>query len=141
MRIIYTPPDGDKVEWIWKPGEVASAEAESIEEATGWDYPEFVNRFLAGSMRAKRALLWSLLRREQPRLQFGQVSFAVQNLYDEFDEEEIARAQAALAEQAGNEDDPVDDAARQRVAERLAEETGVEPGKDTGADDAPDSGT
>lgn len=145
MRIIYTPTDGEKHEWIWKPREAPSFEAEDLEETTGWDFPEFLQRFIAGSTRARRAVLWVLLRREHPRLRFDQVTFTMGELADEYDDDEIAAARAALAEQDRNDEDPLDDAARQRMGERLAdvlaEDAGVEPGKDTGAGDAPDSGT
>lgn len=140
MRIVYAPADGEKHEWIWKPREAPSFEAEDLEEATGWDFPEFLQRFLAGSTRARRALLWVLLRREHPRLRFDQVAFTMGELADEYDDDEVAAARAALAEQESNPDDALDDAARQRLAEVLADESGTEPGKDMGAADAPDSG-
>lgn len=141
MRITYAPGDGEKREWIWKPRDVPSFEAEALEEVTGWPFPEFLQRFIAGSTRARRALLWSLLHREHPRLRFEQVSFVMGELADEYDDDEVAAARAALAEQESNPDDALDDAARQRLAEVLADDAGVEPGKGTGADDAPASGT
>jgi hypothetical protein len=140
VRIVYAPTDGDKHEWTWKPREMDSFEVEALEESSGWDYPEFLQRFMAGSTRARRSLLWVLLRRDHPRLRFEQVRFTYAELLDEFDDEEVAAAQAVLEAQPTNEDDPLDDAARQRLAERLAADSGVEPGKDTGADAAPTSG-
>lgn len=141
MRIIYAPTDGEKHEWIWKPALAPSSEAEALEEVSGWDFPEFLTRFIAGSTRARRALLWVLLRREHPRLQFDQVRFTMGELADEYDDDEIAAGRAALAEQDRNDEDPLDDAARQRLAEVLADDAGVEAGKGTGAADAPVNGT
>lgn len=138
---MYGPGDGEKREWIWKPRDAPSFEAEALEDASGWDFPEFLQRFIAGSTRARRALLWVLLRREHPGLRFEQVSFTMGELADEYDDDEIAAARAALAEQESNPDDALDDAARQRLAEVLADDAGVEQGKDTGAGDAPASGT
>lgn len=141
MRIIYAPTDGEKHEWIWKPALAPSSEAEALEEVTDWPFPEFLTRFIAGSTRARRALLWVLLRRDHPRLQFEQVRFTMGELADEYDDDEVAAARAALDEQGSNPDDPLDDAARQRLAEVLAADAGTEPGKGTGAADAPVNGT
>ena len=141
MRIVYAPHDGEKREWDWKPAAMASHESEAIEDATGWGWYEYVQRFIAGSTLARRALLWVLLRREIPRLQFDQVRFTLDEFIDEYDDEEISRGQAAL--ESASSGDALDDAARERFRELLAQtaDAGVGPGKDMGSGDESGSGT
>lgn len=101
MKITYVPIDGEKREFIFRPGELTNLEAELIEIQGGeiWDsYEEFGRLFMNGNMRAYRAALWVCLRREQPRLKFNDLSFRVDQLNVELEEDERDRIVAAIAD-------------------------------------------
>jgi hypothetical protein len=106
VKIIYSPRDGERREWTWKPSELPSHEAELIEDAMDLPYQAFVAKWLSGSTRARRALLWVLLRRDVPALEFGQVRFLLDELGDDFDDDEVAND--AGPARTTPEDDPVE---------------------------------
>jgi hypothetical protein len=67
VRLIWSPPDGDEREFIFKPWEALSPDAESIELVGGdaWvTYDEFVPLLNRGHRRAMRAALWICRRRD-----------------------------------------------------------------------------
>jgi hypothetical protein len=126
-----------------KPGEtVESIEAEAIEDAMGQPYAVAVGKLLAGWLGARRAFMWVMLRRANPALRLEQVRFAVNEVWDEPDEEELERARQRLPELEAS-DDPTDQAVAARIRETLAslddaareelgaDVAGVAPGKDT----------
>jgi hypothetical protein len=139
VKIVYSPRDGERREWTWKPSELPSHEAELIEDAMDLPYQAFVAKWLSGSTRARRALLWVLLRRDVPALEFGQVRFLLDELGGDFDDEEIANMRARLNEP--EPDDPIEAAGLEWIREILADRdaadavavdlAGVEAGKDT----------
>jgi hypothetical protein len=139
VKIVYSPRDGERREWTWKPSELPSHEAELIEDVMDLPYQAFVAKWLSGSTRARRALLWVLLRRDVPALEFGQVRFLLDELGDDFDDDELANMRARLNEP--EPDDPVEAAGLERIREILADRdaadavavdlAGVEAGKDT----------
>lgn len=78
MLITYTPDDGEKQEYEFIPGKLLSPESEAIEEVGGyaWDsFEEFGVKFFKGNVRARRAALWIMMKRHNPRLKFEQLSF------------------------------------------------------------------
>jgi hypothetical protein len=89
----WAGPEGVR-EWSYEPGELSSADAEAIEDVTGWTYEEFGQALWSGSVRAKRALLWVLRRRDDPRLPYDQVEFKVQDMFVGLapDEADVVRA-------------------------------------------------
>lgn len=94
MKIIFSPKDGDRREFVFRAGELMSDEAELLEECGGnsWaTYEEFGRRFVAGSVRAMRAALWIMLRREQPRLRLADVTFRVDEMDLDYEDDEIVR--------------------------------------------------
>ena len=71
--LIYTPEDGPRQQWDVNLKAMPFVEAELIEEAGGstWDnFEDFEVRLVSGNSKAKLALLWVLLRRENPKLRF-----------------------------------------------------------------------
>lgn len=123
MKITYRPRDGEPREWVWKPSEMESHEAELIEDAMDLPYQACVSKFLAGSTRARRALMWVFLRREHPALRFEQVRFRMDEVGDDFDDDELARMRERL--EGPPEDDALDADARERIAEILANRDGA----------------
>lgn len=91
MYLIYKPADGDEQEWWFNPNDMESAEAEAIERRTGWDWAEYFIRLNAGSVLARRALLWTFLRRVHHTLRFEDVRFTMAELTLEYDQDELQR--------------------------------------------------
>lgn len=75
MKLIYTPENGSPREWTFKPRRLLNVEAEEIERRTSMTFAEWTNALQSGSMLAVHALLFVLLRRDQPRLGWEQVQF------------------------------------------------------------------
>lgn len=146
MLITYTPADGEKREFEFRPGKLGNLDAEAIEDATGWTYAAFGERFLAGSMKAARAVLWICLRAEQGqhRLKFSEVSFTADELSIDYDAAEAAQLREAI--EANPDIDPEQREAVLAVLDQSAirhMEKDVEPGpKEPGTAGSPDeSGT
>lgn len=99
MYLVYTPADGDRQEWWFDPNDMGSAEAETIEKRTGWDWAEYFVRLNAGSVLARRALLWTFLRRIHHTLRFEDVNFTMSELTLEYDKNELTRLRDELAKQ------------------------------------------
>ena len=73
MRVIWTPTEGERREWEFAPSQLRTVEAEAIENVGGsrWDNLDtFENLLIRGNRRARRAVLWILLRREKASLNF-----------------------------------------------------------------------
>lgn len=71
MFVTYAPEDQpDSTRWEFVPGRVRANEAEIIEKRWGGHYDQFVSAVQSGSMRARRILLWHLLRKEHHTLRF-----------------------------------------------------------------------
>jgi|1186.fasta_scaffold26473_2 hypothetical protein len=80
MLITYRPAGGEPRDWSFQPRELSSLEAEDVEDATGYAFPLFQSQFYAGRTRARRAVLWVLLRREDPALRFDDVQYGMAEL-------------------------------------------------------------
>jgi hypothetical protein len=90
MQLTYTPEDGDPQVFDFRVERLMSFEAEALEEAGGdqWEtVHEWANKFDRGSMRAIRAALWIMLRRQQPALRFSDLVVRVDELKVEEDPE------------------------------------------------------
>lgn len=151
MQLIYTPDGQDAQRWPVDLGRFRVAECEAIEKRTGMPYgTQYKEALLAGSVRARRALLWTLLRREHHTLRYDDVDFADGELVLEFDvdeyramrdqvagdatlaDEDRARGLAVLdqaiaeAEAAADEDlhDQADDLGKVAPSENLPTATG-----------------
>lgn len=88
MIVTYAPSEGERREWEYKSADLPSGEAEDIEDAVGITFEEWQASLLQGGAKARRALLWVLLKREQPGLKFGDVSFRLGELGVDFDRDE-----------------------------------------------------
>jgi len=73
MHITYAPEDGDRQEWDFDPDRVRSSLAEMIERKYGETWDQFCVGVQSGNMRARRVLLWHLLRLEHPALRYEDV--------------------------------------------------------------------
>lgn len=89
MKFTYRPDAGDVQVWSFKPGEIKNSEAEMIERRTDWTWDEFVMKLQQGSTLARRALLWTFLRRTHHVLRFEDVEFTQSQVELEFDLDEL----------------------------------------------------
>jgi len=103
VKFIYKPVDGDAHEWDFDPAKLHDVEAIEIEKRTGVTYVEFGQQFMKGSILARKALLFVLLKRTTPTLRWDAVQFTVGEIDVDFDAEEKAQIVEALQKKAIDE--------------------------------------
>lgn len=99
MILRWMPPEGPEREWTFSPLDLESHESEAIELVGGpwWEtYDQFGRLFMKGSTRAHRAMVWVMLRREDPRLQFDEVSIRAGSVSCDFDPLELSAIRAGV---------------------------------------------
>lgn len=99
MIIIYSPEDGESKEYLFVPSKLISPEAEAIENVGGnvWEsFEEFGTKFMRGNIRAYRAALWVMMKRENPRLRFQDLVFKVGEVSIDYSKTELTRMKEAL---------------------------------------------
>jgi hypothetical protein len=141
----YTPEGEKEQTFTFRPGRLLSVEAEAIEDVGGntWaSFEEFRQKFLSGNFKARRAALWIMLKRQNPRLRFPEVAVYVDELDIDFEPEELDRLRERVEKDEGMSDDDRSEALRLLEASQLPE--GVEPGdepvgKELGSDSSTDS--
>lgn len=92
MIVIYSPDEGEQQRWLFSPRTLMAVEAEAIERVTGLTFMEFGQALVRGSMAALRALVWVLLKRQEPTLKFADVDFPIGAVTTELDDDERAKA-------------------------------------------------
>ena len=97
MWIYYEPADQDKQEWWISLDDLGDVEAEMIEHRSGYPWAEFHGKLLQGDIRARRSLLWTLLRRQHHTLRYEDVHFRTGQLRVELD----AREQGEIVAEMG----------------------------------------
>jgi phosphodiesterase/alkaline phosphatase D-like protein len=94
MFVTYTPQDpadGEPREWTFTAGRVRASEAQLLEREFGENWDNFTMGVQSGSMKARRVLLWHLLRRDHPMLRFDDVpDFFADELTVEMEVAELA---------------------------------------------------
>jgi len=70
MRVTYAPEGGAEQVWDFDPKRVRASEAEAIERRAGESWDAWLLNVQSGQMRARRVLLWHLLRRDHPTLRY-----------------------------------------------------------------------
>lgn len=125
MFLTYTPEGQEAQRFHYEPGKLRVSEAEAIEDRCGMAYGgDFKIALLKGNMRARRALLWTFLRRQHPNYRYEDVDFADSEVTLELDRAEVEAELEALAGAAGISDED------RRIAEavyRAQLETAPEP--------------
>lgn len=90
MRIIYTPEGGSKRTWDLDLENPDWDVSYSTEKATGWPWLPFREKLGGGSSIALQALVWTLRKREEPRLELAAVTPSWSEVEVEADEDEPA---------------------------------------------------
>ncbi len=98
MLLIYKPEGADERRWTFAPDKLLSSEAEAIEKVTEMTYQEFGQALVKGSMRARRALLWVMLKREDPPLRITQVDPPTGSIGVDYEQHELKAIRDALLE-------------------------------------------
>lgn len=132
MHVTYAPQDpadGDRQQWDLDLRRMRQSEAEQIEKAFGGTKDEFDQAVLAGNSKARKVLLWHLMRREHPRMQLRDVpDFYTDEVEVELDVAELERTRRQLVDAPGLSDGDraqmldVIDAQLATLAERKAAE-------------------
>ena len=73
MFVTYKPEDGDVQDWEFRPNKVRQSEGEMIEKRFGGTWDQFVGAVQSGNLKARRVLLWHLMRRQHPALRLEDV--------------------------------------------------------------------
>lgn len=137
MFLVYTPEGGDEQRFEYRPGRMRVMEMEAIEKHTGLAYAtEFKAQLLKGQTNARRALLWTFLRRVHPTTRYEDVDFFDDELRLERDRDEIA-AEIAAVESLSDADMPPEDRLLTVAVLRGQLDTAPEPpGKPASSSDA-----
>lgn len=96
MIVKYSPADGAEQTWNYKAEDLPSIEAEDIEDAMGVTFDEFQVKLVTGGAKARRALLWTMLRRDNKTLKFNDVAFKMGELSVDFDADEMKRVRDVI---------------------------------------------
>lgn len=92
MFLIYQPEGQDEpTRWRYNPKKLMSVEREDIERRTGRNYTQFTTDVLQGNSLCRRALLFTMLRREHPKARWEDVDFAWDELTLEYSKQEWQR--------------------------------------------------
>lgn len=70
MKVTYTAGEGDITVWDFDPDEVPQSQAEMVEKRYGKNWDSFLVDVRAGSAKARRVLLWHLLRQAHHTLRY-----------------------------------------------------------------------
>lgn len=99
MFVTYSPADGDEQRWEFLADQVLDTDAEAIEKAYIDSWDNWLVTLLRGGIRARRVLLWHLIKTEHPSLKFADLpSFRVGELIVEWDRGELSRVRAGIAD-------------------------------------------
>lgn len=110
MIITYTPKGEQPQRFDYDSEDVRAKDAEQIEAKSGIPWESFGLLVQQGSMKARRVLLWHLLRQQHGTLRLDDVDFASKELsvefnvkeYKEFREAVVRNASGIPAEQREN---------------------------------------
>lgn len=110
MFLVYRPEGQDDAEqrFEFHPRRTLRfAEMEAIERRTSMTYDQWLQQLIAGSMVARRALLWTFLRRVHHTLKIEDIDFTAEQVELQRDTDEIDREIAALDDMDMPEDQRV----------------------------------
>lgn len=105
MKVTFKSEQYGDREWSVKPEKMNTTEAEAIEGVTQKTFVEWGQALLNGSTICGRALVWVLLKRENPALRFREVSYPVGSLKVELDDEEKQKLREELKRNPDIDDD------------------------------------
>lgn len=99
MRVVYDPENGDRQEWDFDPDRVLQVEAEMIEKRYGDDrkFDVWLKDLNEGGAKAKKVLLWHLMRRTHHTLRYEDVpNFYMGEVRFDYSLSELAEARERI---------------------------------------------
>jgi hypothetical protein len=97
VELVYRPDGQDVQRWIFDARKIRQGEMEAVERRTGWPFAtEFLLNLQKGDSRARKALLWIMLRRQHPTLKYEDVDFANDEVVLEYDRAELAEQRRSI---------------------------------------------
>lgn len=97
MFVTYSPNGSKPQVWRHSPHDMLSAEQDMVEKHAGTTFAAWTVDVIQGSARARRVLLWLLLRREHRGIRFIDVDFRWSELAVEPSKQELAATRKAMA--------------------------------------------
>lgn len=136
MFLIYTPEGQEEQRWLYQPGRLKTNEMIAIERRTGLKYGgQFKQDLMQGGTLARKALLWTFLRRTHHTISFDDVDFYDDELQLVMDRDELTAEIEALESFDGITEDERR-AGLALLRQQLAEAP-YAPGKDPGTPPTP----
>jgi hypothetical protein len=97
MWLVYKPDEESEPQELWLDlDDIPDRETEMLEARSGFDWEEFKLKVLKANTKARRALLWYMLRREHHTLRYEDVKFTPKTFTVEFDAQELGQQVAEL---------------------------------------------
>jgi hypothetical protein len=127
--VTYRPDGQDEQRWEFDPGAVRAVQAEAIEKRAGQPWDQWRQDVMQGATRARRVLLWHLLKTEHPNLRFEDVDYAISELQVEFTRDELIELREAARTAPGITEEQREMALAALDQQIAAAETGASPGK------------
>jgi len=127
--VTYAPDGQEPQRWDWDPTKVRAVEAELIEKRFNGTWDSFRMAVLEGSVRARRVLLWHLLKRQHPILRLGDVDYGLGELTVEMTRAELMEFRGAVVKAKGITDEEREKALRALDAEIESAPEVVDVGK------------
>ncbi|MFG2899523.1 hypothetical protein ACGFZH_20880 [Streptomyces zaomyceticus] len=89
MYLVYQPEgQTEPTRWRYNPRRLMTVERETIERLTGKNFSEFTGAVLQGNSSCRRALLYTFLRRDHPKIKYEDVEFFWDELKLEYSKQE-----------------------------------------------------
>lgn len=89
MFVTYTPEDGDKREWEFRPGSVKASKQALIERKSGMAWDDWVTAVKVRTGPARRTLVWYLLSLEHPHIRWEDVDVSDDEVLVELSVQEL----------------------------------------------------
>jgi len=96
LIVTYARSGGETQKWDYKPGDVLSAEAETLERITDKTFDEINTGLLRGAVWARRGVLWMLMKRDNPSLKYADVQFKSGEVQVDWSTDERAEMRKAI---------------------------------------------
>ncbi|MFD0146215.1 MULTISPECIES: hypothetical protein [unclassified Streptomyces] len=103
MIIMYTPDGGEPQRFDMR--KLKTSEAQIVCRTTDMPWAQVKRGVLNDEPETMRAVVWALLKREQPALRFGEFDPQVDELTSRFDAREVADYCTEIGKAGGSEDD------------------------------------
>lgn len=101
MYLIYHPEgDAEPQRFRYNPRKIMSAEREWIERRTEMNWSGFTKQVVDGSSLCRRALLYTFLKRDHPKVKWEDVDFAWDELKLEYSKAELINLRSSVADSA-----------------------------------------